>query len=172
MIGNNVQYVTSYTSPLGEMLLTANDLGLTGLYFKNQKHCDKSLHKYCQKDDLSIFNQTKKWLDIYFQGKEPNFMPRINQIGTPFRKIVWAILKQIPYGQIVTYGEIASMVAKLKGVEKVSAQAVGGAVGHNPISIIIPCHRVVGKNGSLTGYAGGIERKIKLLELEKILKKN
>ena len=116
---------------------------------------------------LPVFDETIKWLDIYFGGKEPNFTPKISITGTPFKKAVAKIMLTIPYGKTMTYGEIAQKIAKQKGIEKMSAQAVGGAVGHNSILIIIPCHRVVGTNGSLTGYAGGIDRKIELLKLEK-----
>lgn len=114
-----------------------------------------------------MFAETAKWLDVYFSGKEPDFMPDILITGTPFRKRVAEIVLTIPYGKTMTYGEIASIIANEKGIEKMSARAVGGAVGHNSISIIIPCHRVVGTNGSLTGYAGGFDRKIALLNLEK-----
>lgn len=120
-----------------------------------------------KKKSLPIFEQTACWLDIYFRGKAPNFTPPLNMQATPFRKAVWEIMLTIPYGKTMTYGEIAERVAKQKGLSKMSAQAVGGAVGHNSISLIIPCHRVVGTNGSLTGYAGGIEKKVQLLILEK-----
>ena len=111
-------------------------------------------------------SETGRWLDIYFTGKEPDFMPPLHPIGSAFRQSVWKILLQIPYGQTTTYGEIARQLAEKQGRSKMSAQAVGGAVGHNEISILIPCHRVVGTSGSLTGYAGGINKKIRLLELE------
>lgn len=115
---------------------------------------------------LTVFEQTRNWLDIYFEGREPDFMPPLHLIGTDFRKEVWKILLQIPYGQTVTYGEIAEELAKSRGIRRMSAQAVGGAVGHNNISIIVPCHRVIGADGSLTGYAGGMEIKARLLWLE------
>ena len=114
----------------------------------------------------------RKWLDVYFSGKEPDFTPPLRMETTPFRKAVWEILLTIPFGQTMTYGEIADMIAGRTGLEKMSAQAVGGAVGHNAISLIIPCHRVVGSNGSLTGYAGGIEKKVKLLTMEKAGKRS
>ena len=116
---------------------------------------------------MPIFEQTVRWLDIYFSGREPDFTPTVSMETTPFRKAVWEIMLTIPYGKTMTYGQIAEKIAKQRGIDKMSAQAVGGAVGHNSISIIIPCHRVVGTNGSLTGYAGGIDKKIYLLELEK-----
>jgi len=115
---------------------------------------------------MPILLEAKRWLDIYFAGKEPNFTPPLHPIGSAFRQSVWEILLQIPYGKTTTYGEIAHKMAEKTGCSRMSAQAVGGAVGHNEISIIIPCHRVVGTNGSLTGYAGGIDKKMKLLKLE------
>ena len=119
--------------------------------------------------NLEVLVKTKKWLDKYFNGENPDIKElELNPIGSEFRKSVWEILKKIPYGEVTTYSDIAKEIAKQKGIEKMSAQAVGGAVGHNPISIIIPCHRVVGTNGSLTGYAGGIKKKLYLLELEKV----
>ena len=114
----------------------------------------------------STCQKAKKWLDVYFSGEEPNFTPPLHPNGSTFRKAVWQILLDIPYGQTITYGEIARRIAVMKNTSHMSAQAVGGAVGHNEISIIIPCHRVIGTNGSLTGYAGGIDKKISLLKLE------
>lgn len=111
--------------------------------------------------------ETTQWLDVYFAGKEPDFTPLLHLVGSDFRQAVWNILLSIPYGRTMTYGQIAKQLAKNTGIDKMSAQAVGGAVGHNPISIIVPCHRVVGASGSLTGYAGGLDKKIALLELEK-----
>lgn len=119
------------------------------------------------KDDLPVFDAAKRWLDRYFAGKRPviSELP-LSPIGGEFRQLVWRILCEIPYGQVITYGEIAQQIAVKMNRTTMSSQAVGGAVGHNPISIVIPCHRVVGTNGSLTGYAGGIGTKVKLLELE------
>lgn len=151
-------YKNCYESPLGKILLTANDDGLTGLFFDEQKYLPKNFPDIPQKN-LPIFDEVKRWLEIYFSGREPNFTPKLHMIGTNFRLEVWKILMQIPYGKITTYGEIAKKINS-------SARAVGGVVGHNPISIIIPCHRVIGSNGNLTGYAGGIDKKIKLLQLE------
>ena len=121
----------------------------------------------CKEKELPIFKDTIKWLDFYFSGKEPNFTPKykINNL-TPFRKIVIDILNKIPYGNTITYNDIAKEIAKIRGIEKMSSQAVGGAVGWNPICIIIPCHRVVGSNNSLTGYGGGIKNKVALLTIE------
>ena len=116
--------------------------------------------------ETSILAEAKRWLDIYFTGNQPDFLPSLHPVGSAFRQSVWELLLQIPYGQTTTYGELARQLAKKQGLDRVSAQAVGGAVGHNEISVMIPCHRVVGTNGSLTGYAGGIDKKVKLLELE------
>ncbi len=147
--------------------MASDGKALTGLWFDGQKHFAESLDKNHKEKALPIFKETSKWLDIYFKGKKPAFTPMISTKATEFRERVWEILKKIPYGQTITYGEIAKIIAKQKEINRMSAQAVGNAVGHNPISIIIPCHRVVGVNGSLTGYAAGIDIKKKLLELEK-----
>ena len=160
-------YTCKYASPIGNMLLAADEIGLTGAWFEGQKHFTSTLTKEHTQKETEILTQAKNWLDVYFSGEDPKFTPPLNPQGTPFRKAIWEILLRIPYGQTVTYGEIAKVFAQEKGLAKMSAQAVGGAVGHNPISLIIPCHRVVGVDGSLTGYAGGIERKRKLLELER-----
>jgi len=119
---------------------------------------------YFEERNLAIFDKTRRWLDLYFSGREPGFTPALNPVGTAFRRAVWEILLKIPYGKTTTYGQIAREIAAARGLAKMSAQAVGGAVGHNEISIIIPCHRVIGAHGNLTGYAGGIDRKIKLLQ--------
>ena len=156
-----------YTSPLGNITLASNGESLTGLWFDGQKYFGDTLGKEFTECSLPRFTETVKWLDTYFGGKIPDFTPSISLNTTPFRKAVYDILLTIPYGQTMTYGEIARILAKQNGVERMSAQAVGGAVGHNPVSIIIPCHRVVGADGSLTGYAGVLDRKIELLKLEK-----
>ncbi len=160
-------YTQHYDSPLGGILLAADDAGLTGLWFDGQKYFARGLSNERIAQETSVLTETKRWLDIYFTGKAPDFTPPLHPIGSAFRRSVWEILLQIPYGQTTTYGEIARQLAKKQGLERMSAQAVGGAVGHNEISIIIPCHRVVGADGSLTGYAGGIGKKEKLLELER-----
>ncbi|MBP7186971.1 MAG: methylated-DNA--[protein]-cysteine S-methyltransferase [Ruminococcus sp.] len=162
-------YTFRYKSPLGSITLASNGDSLTGLWFDGQKYFPHKLISESIESELPIFTQTIKWLDTYFSGKVPDFTPPIILNTTPFRKAVYDILLTIPYGQTMTYGGIANMIAKQKGIERMSAQAVGGAVGHNPISIIIPCHRVVGTDGSLTGYAGGLDKKIELLKLEKAL---
>lgn len=159
-------FTRHYDSPVGGILIAADDKGLCGLWFDGEKYfADNLPEKHCDGDNL-IITDTVRWLDIYFSGKEPDFTPPLNPSGSPFRRAVWDILLKIPYGQTVTYGDIAKEIAKMRKIKRMSAQAVGGAVGHNEISIIIPCHRVVGSDGSLTGYAGGIDKKIKLLELE------
>lgn len=154
-------YTYNYSSPEGEILLAANDNGLTGLWFYGAKYFAADLEDERTEKLTPVLRQTLRWLDIYFSGSEPDFMPPLELHGSDFRRRVWAELAKIPYGENVTYGEIA----KKLGVK--SAQAVGGAVGHNPVSIIVPCHRVLGADGSLTGYAGGTDKKARLLELER-----
>ena len=162
-----MDYIYHYTSPLGRITMASDGEKLTGLWFDGQKYFADTLGEVYEEKWLPIFEQTHRWLDIYFEGKDPDFIPPLTMKGTAFRKSVWEILLTIPYGQTMTYGEIADRIAGQKGIAQMSAQAVGGAVGHNPISLIIPCHRVVGTNGSLTGYAGGIDKKVQLLKLEK-----
>ena len=170
-------YTCTYKSELGEILLAADEIGLTGLWFFGQSYFADTLPTEQIAQETPILAQAREWLDEYFSGKEPDFTPTLHPIGspfrqplhplgTPFRRAVWELLLQIPYGQTTTYGEIARQLEKLQNRPHMSAQAVGGAVGHNGISIIIPCHRVVGTKGSLTGYAGGLDKKMALLELE------
>lgn len=159
-------FIQHYNSPLGGILLAADEIGLTGLWFNGQKYFARSLPAGYTEQNTPALSEAKRWLEVYFTGKEPDFMPPLHIVGSAFRRAVWEILLQIPYGKTTTYGEIARQLAKKQKLPRMSAQAVGGAVGHNEISIIIPCHRVVGTNGSLTGYAGRIDKKIKLLELE------
>lgn len=161
-----MQYTSTYRSPIGGILLAADEIGLTGLWFEGQKYFALNLDKEHEERALPIFDQAKKWLDIYFSGKEPDLKLPLHFTGTEFQNEVWEILCAIPYGKTVSYGEIARRLAAKRAVPHMSAQAVGGAVGHNEISIIVPCHRVVGAGGSLTGYAGGIDKKIELLKLE------
>ncbi len=161
-------YSTTCPSPVGRITLASDGKDLAGLWLEGQKyHGDTISGQMAEKDDLPIFEAAKKWLDRYFAGEKPavSELP-MAPIGGEFRRGVWDILCAIPYGKVVTYGDIARKMAAKMNRESMSSQAVGGAVGHNPISIVIPCHRVVGSNGSLTGYAGGIGTKIKLLELE------
>ena len=209
-----MDYTAHYQSPLGGITLASNGTALVGLWFDGQKHFAEILdNEYEKREDLPIFNETKKWLDIYFKGYAPDFTPpllprweKLPPLKPPptgkatgawasspagltvgvrpgnqafprqgkgvsgnffFRKRVWEVLLTIPFGHTMTYGDIARIIANEQGVKTMSAQAVGGAVAHNSIAIIIPCHRVVGANGSLTGYAGGIDKKKYLLEMEK-----
>lgn len=163
-----MHYLSYYKSPLGEIVLSASNQGLSGLWFVGQKYFALYFDKEHIYQEIPLFADVKRWLDIYFSGKEPNFSLPLHFTGSPFQNEVWKILSQIPYGRTTTYGQIAKQVAIKRGVSKMSAQAIGGAVGRNEISIIVPCHRVVGVNGNLTGYAGGIEKKIALLQLEGI----
>ena len=162
-----MDYLHHYSSPLGGITLASDGEALTGLWFDGQKYFGSTLSADHEEKDLPVFETAERWLDLYFGGIVPDFMPPVTMRGSAFRRAVWEILLTIPYGQTMTYGEIAARIAEQKGLARMSAQAVGGAVGHNPISLIIPCHRVVGADGSLTGYAGGIDRKAKLLEMEK-----
>ena len=160
-------YTKHYLSPLGGILLAADEVGLMGLWFDGEKYYADNLPKEHTEEETPILSEASLWLDVYFTGKEPDFMPPLHPIGSGFRQAVWKLLLDIPYGQTTTYGQLARCLAVQMGRDHMSAQAVGGAVGHNEISIIIPCHRVVGSSGSLTGYAGGIDKKVKLLELER-----
>lgn len=155
-----------YDSPLGGITLASNGAALTGLWFDGQKYFGASLPECCEARETPVFAQTARWLDVYFDGKAPDFTPPLSLEATPFRRAVWEILLTIPYGRTMTYGEVADRVARQMGRSGMSPQAVGGAVGHNPISLIVPCHRVVGADGSLTGYAGGLDKKLWLLTLE------
>lgn len=166
-----MQYTYRYDSPLGGILLAADEVGLTGLWFEGQKYFALYLDKDHVQKDMPVFDLAKKWLDIYFSGREPDFKVPLHFTGRAFQNEVWEILYAIPYGQTMTYGQIAQLLAKKKGLPRMSAQAVGGAVGRNEISVIVPCHRVVGSSGSLTGYAGGIDKKIELLKLEGAFKR-
>ena len=159
-----MEYIFEYKSPIGDLIITSNEVGITGLRFKGRSEKEELCSKKYK--EASTIKDAKKWLDIYFSGENPEFIPAINPAGTEFQKLVWKMLLEIPYGKTTTYGEIARKIAEIKNVSQMSAQAVGGAVGKNPIVIIIPCHRVVGKNGNMTGYAYGIDKKIALLELE------
>lgn len=161
-----MQYTSKYVSPIGDILLASDGAHLTGLWFERQKYFADTLSGEHEEKNLPVFDETKRWLDLYFSSDDPGFMPPLRPAGSPFRQKVWDILLQIPRGSLLTYKEIADKIAAKRGLPRMSAQAAGGAVGHNPISILIPCHRVVGSDGSLTGYAGGIEKKIALLKLE------
>ncbi len=163
-----MHYISHYTSPLGPMLLAADSVGLTGLWFEGQKYFARALEAEHSEQEIPVLASAKQWLHIYFSGNEPDFTPPLHLIGTAFQKEVWEILRRIPYGQVTTYGAIAAQIAARRGLAHMSAQAVGGAVGHNPISVLVPCHRVVGSQGALTGYAGGIDKKRALLRLEAV----
>ncbi len=162
-----MDFTHRFNSPLGGLTLASDGEALTGLWFDGQKYFAASLEKEHEEKSLPVFDLADEWLDLYFSGSDPGFLPPLLMRTTEFRKTVWEILLTIPYGKTMTYGEIADRIAAGKGISRMSAQAVGGAVAHNAISLMIPCHRVVGTDGSLTGYAGGLEKKIRLLELEK-----
>ena len=161
-------YKTTYQSPVGTLTLASDGENLVGLWIEGQKYHGETIYKdMTVKNDVPVFNGTKKWLDRYFNGDKP--CPHELQIAfdcSDFRRDVLGILREIPYGKLTTYGEVAKKIALKAGKQQMSSRAVGGAVGHNPVSIIIPCHRVVGSNGSLTGYSAGVKTKAKLLELE------
>jgi methylated-DNA-[protein]-cysteine S-methyltransferase len=166
--GIKMLYKTIYPSPLGKLHIVSDGKSIVGLWMDGQKYFESTIkEELIYNENLTIFNQAYSWLDRYFKGLKPNpdELPLAPQ-GSEFRKEVWGILLTIPYGKTMAYGEIAKIIAKKRHIKNMSAQAVGGAVGHNPISIIIPCHRVIGANGELTGYAGGIDKKIQLLQLE------
>ena len=160
-------YTAKYASPLGAITLACDGEVLIGLWFDGQKHFGSILPKQVEAAEHPLFVEARHWLDVYFSGRAPDHLPPLRYDSTPFRKAVCDIMLTIPYGETMTYGEIAAEIAHQQNLPKMSAQAVGGAVGHNPISLMIPCHRVVGTNGSLTGYGGGIARKVRLLELER-----
>ena len=160
-----MQYTSHYLSPLGELLLSADEIGLTGLWFVGQRYFAVTLPAEYEEKDTPLLMEAREWLGLYFSGKEPSFTPPLHLMGSDFRLRVWELLLTIPYGKTMTYGELAHRLSILRGTNT-SARAIGGAVGHNPISLIVPCHRVLGANGILSGYAGGTERKAALLRME------
>ena len=162
-----MEYTNEYVSPLGKILLASDGHAQTGLWFEGQKYFAAKLERDHEEKDLPVFAQVAEWLALYFNGKNPAFTPPLTLKGTPFQKEVWEAMLAIPFGQTTTYAKIAAEIARRRGLASMSAQAVGSAVAHNPISLIIPCHRVVGSDGSLTGYAGGIEKKEWLLAMER-----
>ena len=164
-----MQYTSHYASPLGNILLAADDVGLTGLWLEGQKHFALHLGEEHSEKETPLLGMAKEWLDIYFAGQKPDSNIPLHFMGTAFQEEVWQLLCTIPYGSTTTYGEIAQRVAAQRGLPHMSAQAIGSAIGHNSIAIIVPCHRVIGKNGSLTGYAGGMDKKARLLALEGIV---
>ena len=161
-----MDYIAHYTSPLGGITLASDGRALTGLWFDGQKYFGAGLSSAGVERKLPVFDRTVEWLDLYFSGRDPGFTPDLHMKTTPFRRAVWELLLAIPYGQTTTYSQIAARIAEKEGLPRMSAQAVGGAVGHNAISLIIPCHRVLGSDGGLTGYAGGLEAKRTLLAIE------
>ena len=164
-----MKHICSYRSPLGDITLEADERELTGLWFEGQKYYPDFSEIVSDEKETRALSLAKEWLDIYFSGKKPDIYVPMRFSCTAFRNEVWEILLSIPYGKTVTYGQIAEMLAKKRGTERMSARAVGGAVGHNRISSIVPCHRVIGSDGNLTGYAGGTETKRELLKLEGVL---
>lgn len=160
-------YLQKYSCPMGQLLLAADDSALVQLRFDAEKQLG-SLPKDISFVETPVLQAAKRWLNIYFSGQEPDFMPPLRPTGTDFQQKVWQLLRQIPYGETTTYGEIARTLAVQQGQSRMSAQAVGGAVGRNPIAILIPCHRVIGASGKLTGYAGGLDKKRFLLSNEHI----
>ena len=158
--------IIHYASPLGGMLLAAEGGALTGAWFDGQRFFARGIARF-EEVETPELAEARRWLDIYFSGKEPDFTPPLRLDGTDFQLAVWRLLLEIPYGETTTYAAIAKSIAAQKGLWGMSAQAVGGAVGKNPVSIIVPCHRVLGANGSMTGYAAGTQRKADLLRLEK-----
>lgn len=164
-----MRYISFYESPLGRIMLGSEGDFLSALYFEGEKSKHFILRSDASKrKNLPLFDEAKKWLDIYFSGKEPDFLPPIRPEGSGFRKTVTAFMLAVPFGRVTSYGDIAKAVAAKTGKERMSARAVGAAAGRNPIAIMVPCHRVIGSDGSLTGFAGGVERKAFLLENEGI----
>lgn len=162
-------YVAHHLTPLGAVTLASDGSRLCGLWFDGQRHDRATLTSpLVEAPDLPVFEETRSWLSTYFTGQPPDFTPPLLLTGTPFRQQIMGLLLTIPFGQTTTYGALARELAHRQGRTQFSAQAVGGAVGHNPISIIVPCHRVIGPNGTLTGYAGGMDRKEALLRNERI----
>ena len=156
--------VLYFPSPLGEILLTCDEVGLTGVSFQDGSLSTEQTD--CFREENAVLREAKRWLDIYFSGRDPDFTLPLHLVGTPFQQTVWSLLVQIPYGETTTYGVLAKRIARARGTGCVSAQAVGGAIGRNPIPVFVPCHRVLGAGGRLTGYSGGLDRKRKLLVSE------
>ena len=165
-VTDEMQYRKWYPSPLGRILLAADETALIGLWFEGQKYFARGLSPDCQEKDTPVLDEAARWLTLCFSGRRPEHTPPLRPCGTPFQRTVWALLQAVPCGTTVTYGTLAQQATEKMGTPRTSARAVGNAVSRNPISIIIPCHRVVGADGSLTGYAGGLERKTALLRLE------
>ena len=163
-----MKYISYYNSPLGKIMLTSDGEAVTGAWFEGEPEFEPDRNKnVTSKKEIPVLREARAWLDMYFSGKNPGKISLIRLEGTKFQKRVWAVLFQIPYGKTMTYGAIAKEIMKETGQKKMSAQAVGGAVGRNPVSLFCPCHRVIGAGGKLTGYAGGVDKKRALLALEK-----
>ena len=162
-----MDYTYHYSSPIGGITMASNGESLTGLWFDGQKYFASTLSQRHMEKQLPVFDRTCEWLDLYFSGKGPDFMPHVFMCVSNFRRDVYEILMTIPFGETMTYKEVADLIAKKHRIISMSAQAVGGAIAHNPISLVIPCHRVIGTNGKLTGYAGGLDKKEWLLNMEK-----
>ena len=162
-----MDYTYHYSSPIGGITMASNGESLTGLWFDGQKYFASTLSQRHMEKQLPVFDRTCEWLDLYFSGKGPDFMPPVFMCVSNFRRDVYEILMTIPFGETMTYKEVADLIAKKHRIISMSAQAVGGAIAHNPISLVIPCHRVIGTNGKLTGYAGGLDKKEWLLDMEK-----
>ena len=162
-----MDYTYHYSSPIGGITMASNDESLTGLWFDGQKYFASTLSQRHMEKQLPVFDRTCEWLDLYFSGKSPDFMPPVFMYVSNFKRDVYEILMTIPFGETMTYKEVADLIAKKHRIISMSAQAVGGAIAHNPISLVIPCHRVIGTNGKLTGYAGGLDKKEWLLDMEK-----
>jgi methylated-DNA-[protein]-cysteine S-methyltransferase len=161
-----VEYVHKLKSPIGTLSLASDGENISGLWIEGQKYFQGTLEKGALERDLPVFESVRKWLAVYFSGQEPDFLPPLGPKGSPFQRAIWNALLKIPYGKTTSYGELAEQYEIENRGKHSSARAVGGAVGRNPISILIPCHRVIGKNGGLTGYAGGVGTKLELLRLE------
>jgi len=164
-----MEYTQNINSPIGTLTVSSDGTSITGLWIEGQKYFARTLEDGALEENLPIFESVREWLDIYFSGKRPDFMPPLMPKGSSFQTSIWDALCKIPYGQTTTYGGIATEFERTNNGKPTSARAVGSAVGRNPISILIPCHRVVGKNNDLTGYAGGLHRKKALLKLEGIV---
>ncbi len=163
---SDISYIRKYHSPLGEITLACRDEGLTGLWFDGQKHYGSTLTDIKTEADTPVMSLAVRWLDEYFSGHEPQFMPPVSLLGTPFSRLVWQRLTEIPYGTTLTYKELTLRMAARGECGEGAVRAVAAAIGRNPVSIIVPCHRIIGSGGRLTGYAGGIERKEWLLRME------
>jgi methylated-DNA-[protein]-cysteine S-methyltransferase len=163
-----MEYIQMIKSPVGTLTVSSDGQNISGLWIEGQKYFAKTLGQDVLEQNIPIFENVREWLDIYFSGRAPDFVPPLMPKGSPYQKAIWDNLCKIPYGQTTSYGELAKQFELENKGRRTSARAVGSAVGHNPVSILIPCHRVIGRNGNLTGYAGGIDKKIKLLKLEGI----